>query len=233
MKTFYDLMREAQQSAFGAMMQKEFGLSADQQAKAVEAMMPAFWLGMRKNAGDPFGVAAFWQALGSGPYRSYFDNPFAAMTPKAMADGNGMLEKLFGSPEIARAVSLQVEAATGIAQDVVRRMMPVVANMMMGGLQRQTEAVQNPFLRFMQDMTAASQPKPAKPREPDLPFVTLMNAFLGKAPEPEAPAEPEPDAPMTNEEVIDRLFDANRSMQDTYWKSMERIFDQFAPEKKA
>ena len=37
---------------------------------------------------------------------------------------------------------------------------------------------------------------------------------------------------MTNEEVIDRLFDANRSMQDAYWKSMQRIFDQFSPEKK-
>lgn len=228
MKTFYDLMREAQQSAFGAVMQKEFGLNAEQQAKAVEAMMPAFWLGMRKNAADPFGVAAFWQALASGPYRSYFDNPFAALTPKAIDDGNGMLERLFGSPEIARAVSLQVEAATGIAQDVVRRMMPVVANMMMGGLQRQAETVQNPFLRFMQDMTASSQPKP--PKQPDLPFVALMNAFLGKAPEPEKPPEPEPDEPMTNEEVIDRLFDANRSMQDSYWKSIERIFDQFAPD---
>ncbi len=83
MKTFFDVMREAQQSAFGAMMQKEFGLSAEQQAKAVEAMMPAFWLGLRKNAADPFGVAAFWQSVGTGPYRSYFDNPFAAMTPKA------------------------------------------------------------------------------------------------------------------------------------------------------
>ncbi len=231
MKTFYDLMREAQQSPFGTAMQKEFGLSAEQQAKAVEAMMPAFWLGMRKNAADPFGVAAFWQALGSGPYQSYFENPFAAMSPRAVDDGNGMLDKLFGSPEISRAVSLQVEAATGITQDVVRRMMPVVANMMMGGLQRQTEQVQNPFLRFMQDMTQPAKPKVEK--QPDLPFVVLMNAFLGKTAEPEKAPEPAADAPASNEEVIDRLFDANRSMTDAYWKSMERIFDQFSPEKKA
>lgn len=221
MKTFYDLMQEAQANAMGSLMAKEFGLSADQQAKAFEALMPAFWLGMRKNAADPFGVAAFWQSLGGGQYKSYFDNPFAALSPSAQVDGNHLLERLFGSPEVAKAVALQAEAATGIAQDVIRRMMPVMANMMMGGLQRQTESYENPFLRFMQDMTKGNSPQPKK--RPDLPFVTLMESFLGKEPEP----EPEP-GPMSNEEVIDRLFDANRSMQDNYWKSMERLFDQFA-----
>lgn len=237
MITFFDLMRDAQQNAFGTMMQKEFGLSPADQAKALEAMMPAFFLGMRKNAADPFGVAAFWQSLASGPYRNYFDNPFAAATPKAMAEGNGVLEKLFGSPEVARAVSLQVEAATGIAQDVVRRMMPVYANMMMGGLQRQAETAPNPFLKMMQDMGGSmaspmSQQRDKAPaKDTELPFVSFMNSFFGiKPPEPEKAPEPEP--AMTNEEVIDRLFDANRSMQDSYWKSMERIFEQFSPEKK-
>lgn len=218
MKTFYDLMQEAQQTAMSSLMAKEFGLSTDQQARAFEALMPAFWLGMRRNAADPFGVAQFWQSLGSGRHKSYFDNPFAAMTPSALAEGNGLLDKMFGSPEVSKAVALQVEAATGIAQDVVRRMMPVMANMMVGGMQRQTEGFENPFLRFMQDMT---QPKPEPKKHPDLPFVALMESFLGKEKEPEP-------APITNEEVIDRLFDASRSMQDSYWKSMERIFDQMS-----
>jgi hypothetical protein len=142
-----------------------------------------------------------------------------------MADGNKLVEAMFGSPEVSRAVALQVEAATGIAQDVVRRMMPVYANVMMGGLQRQTESFGNPFAKFMQDLT---QPKAEPKKRPDLPFVAMMEAFLGKEPE----KEPEPDAPMTQEEVIDRMFDAGRSMQDNYWKSMERIFDQFGGEKK-
>lgn len=229
MKTFYDLMLEAQQGAFAATMAKEFGLSQDQQSKAFEAMMPAFWLGMRRSAADPFGVAAFWQQAGAGQFRSYFDNPMAAMSPKAQAQGEGIVERMFGSPEIARAVALQVEANTGIAQDIVRRMMPVMANMMMGGLQRQTETYDNPFLAMMRDMTGngarqAQPSKPAAPKRPDLPFVTLMESFLGKEKEP----EPEP-GPMTNEEVIDRLFDAGKSMQDQYRRSMEMIFDRFAP----
>ncbi|MCX5495494.1 DUF937 domain-containing protein [Kaistia dalseonensis] len=226
MKTFYDLMQEAQQNAMASVMAKEFGITAEQQAKAFEALMPAFWLGMRRSASDPFGVAAFWQSLGTGQYKSYFDNPFAAMTPSALKEGNGLLEKMFGSPEVAKAVALQVEAATGITQDIVRRMMPVMANMMVGGMQRQTESYENPFLRFMQDMTPGAA-KPKKKQAPDLPFVTLMESFLGKQPEPEPDNEP-----MSNEEVIDRLFDAGRSMQDSYRKSMERIFDQFAESSK-
>lgn len=222
MKTFFDLMQDAQRGAMTNLMAKEFGVSAEQQAKAFEALMPAFWLGMTRNQADPFGVAAFWQSFGSGQFKPYFDNPFMAATPSAVAEGNKLLEGMFGSPEIARAVSLQVEAATGIAQDVVRRMMPVVANVMMGGLQRQSEQAGNPFLRFMQDM--GKMQDVAKPKKtPDLPFVAMMEAFLGKEPE----KEPEPEEPMTQEEVIDRMFDAGRSMQDNYFKSLERIFDQF------
>jgi len=226
MKTIYDVMLEAQKGAFASAMTKEFGLSFDEQAKAFEAMMPAFWQGMRRNAADPFGVAAFWQQVGAGQYGSYFDNPLAALTPSARAEGDGMLNQMFGSPEIAKAVALQVEATTGIAHDVVRRMMPVMANLMMGSMQRQTERYENPFLAMMREMTAQPKPKPAK--RPDLPFVTLMESFLGREKEP----EPDP-GPMTNEEVIDRLFDAGRSMQDSYRKSMELLFERFAaPPKK-
>lgn len=225
MKTFYDLMLEAQQGAFAANMAKEFGLSSDQQSKAFEAMMPAFWLGMRRSAADPFGLAAFWQQVGGGQFQSYFDNPLAAMTPQARANGEGIVERMFGSPEVAKAVALQVEATTGIAQDIIRRMMPVMANMMMGGLQRQTETYDNPFLAMMREMTGGgAKPKPAAQQRPDLPFVTLMESFLGKEKQP----EPEP-GPMSNEEVIDRLFDSGKSMQENYRRSMEMIFDRFAP----
>lgn len=229
MKTFFDLMQDAQQSALRAFGSGEFGLSADQQTKALQALMPAFWLGLKKNAADPFGVAAFWQQAAGGQYRSYFDNPLSAITPAGIADGNKLVETMFGSPEVARAVSLQVEAASGIAQDVVRRMMPVYANIVMGGLQRQAEGFENPFVKFMQTMAQQAQPAKAEAQKrPDLPFVTMMEAFLGKEPE----KAPEPEEPITQEEVIDRLFDAGRSMQDSYWKSMERIFDQFGGEKK-
>jgi hypothetical protein len=221
MKTIYDLMLEAQRGDFASAMSKEFGLSFEEQSKAFEAMMPAFWQGMRRSAADPFGVAAFWQQVGASQYRAYFDNPLATLSPSARAEGESMLEKMFGSPEVARAVALQIEATTGIAHDVVRRMMPVMANLMMGGVERQTERYDNPFLAMMREMTAQPKPKPAK--RPDLPFVTLMESFFGKEPEP----EPEP-GPMTNEEVIDRLFDASRSMQDNYRRSMEMIFDRFA-----
>jgi hypothetical protein len=219
MKTFYELMQDAQQNALQAMT-KEFGITPSQQASAFEAMMPAFWLGLRRNASDPFGVAAFWQQLATQNFRPYFENPFAALAPSAQKEGEAVLARLFGSPELARAVALQVEAATGVAQDVVKRMMPVMANMMMGGLQ-QAATDANPFLRFFE---AAKGTKKTDEARPDLPFVAMMETFLGKEKKPEQDF-----GPMTSEEVIDRMFDAGRSMQDTYRKSMESLFEQFAP----
>ena len=45
-----------------------------------------------------------------------------------------MLGQIFGSKEVSRAIAQQAELATGIAQDIYKRMMPVVASVLMGGL---------------------------------------------------------------------------------------------------
>ena len=221
MKNVYELMREAHENALKTMMGERFGLAPAEATRAFEALMPAFWLGMRRSAADPFGYRAFWEALASGRHLPYFDNPMAAFQATAIAEGEAALEKLFGSKELARAVALQAETATGIGQDVLRRMMAVMANVMLGGLEKSgpAAAFENPFLSWFAAARPSGRPAAGQPT----PFSQLLETMFGLPPEP----EPEPEEPMSEEEVVDRLFDAGKSLQRNYVKSMELIFDRF------
>ena len=119
-------------------MAKQFGISQAQVQSAVEALMPAFSVGLKRNAADPMGMGAFLQALGTGNHANYFDNMQQAFNPAGVADGNNILGHLFGSKEVSRAVAAQASAATGIGAEILKQMLPSLASMMMGGLAKQT-----------------------------------------------------------------------------------------------
>jgi hypothetical protein len=119
-------------------MAKQFGLSQTQVQSAMEALMPAFSVGLKRNAADPMGMGAFLQALGTGSHANYFDNVQKAFNPAGVAEGNDILGHLFGSKEVSRAVAAQASAATGIGTEILKQMLPSLASMMMGGLAKQT-----------------------------------------------------------------------------------------------
>jgi hypothetical protein len=120
------------------MLARQFNLSRQQAELAVEALLPAFSQGLKRNASDPYGVAGFLNAMASGQHAKYFEDAQKAFAPQGVAEGNGILGHLFGSKDLSRAVAAQAAQATGIGQDVLRQMLPVIASMIMGGLFKQS-----------------------------------------------------------------------------------------------
>ncbi|OCW57083.1 DUF937 domain-containing protein [Hoeflea olei] len=137
MMPLYDMMMNAQNGEAARAMAAQFGLSESQVEQAMAALMPAFSTGLKRNAANPMDVSAFLSALASGRHAAYFDNMQAAFTPQAREEGNGILGHLFGSKEVSRAVAAQAEAATGIGQEILKQMLPVLATAIMGGLFKQ------------------------------------------------------------------------------------------------
>jgi hypothetical protein len=119
-------------------LSRQFQLSQQQTIAAIEALMPAFSQGLQRNTADPMGVGAFIQSLSSGQHVNYFDNPQAAFNPAGIADGNAILNNLFGSKELSRAVADHAARMTGIAVSTLQQMLPVLASMTMGGLYKQS-----------------------------------------------------------------------------------------------
>lgn len=137
MLSLFDMMLKAQNGAAMDAMARQFNLAQEQAAQAMAALMPAFSSGLKRSAGNPYDFAGLTNAMMSGSYAKYFEDLGKAFTPQGMADGNAILEKIFGSKEVSRAVAAQAEQLTGIGQDVLKKMLPAMADTIMGGMFKQ------------------------------------------------------------------------------------------------
>jgi hypothetical protein len=150
-----------------------------------------------------------------------------------MEEGNGILGHLFGSKEVSRAVAAQAAQATGIGQEILKQMLPVIASTMMGGLYKQSTGQMNAMPGFgaaqgnvigqvieqmMQqqaEMAKRMQPRAAEPDPApnpfDNPFGKALEQMFGGAArrEPEPKKQPEagfnPMNPMDN--PFGRIFE--------------------------
>ncbi len=128
----------AQQNTIADQMAKQFGLQQDQAKSAIEALMPAFSQGLKRNAAaSPTDLASFMQALASGNHANYLQDPSKAFSPAGMNEGNAILGHLFGGKEISRAVAKQAEATSGVSAAILKQMLPALAPLVMGGLFKQ------------------------------------------------------------------------------------------------
>lgn len=217
MLPLFDVMLKAQNGESMLAMARQFGLAQEQASKAIAALIPAFSTGFTRSSHDPYGLASLVSGMTSGSYAKYFEDVGRAFTPQGVRDGNVVLEHLFGSKEMSRAIAQQAELYTGIGQDILKRMMPVMADTLMGGFTKemtgQIPSANAAVVSAMNEMTrqwmemAGWQPKagtqPAGKTAGgsaafDNPFAAAMRSIWGldqPSQTPPAPANPFLDNP--------------------------------------
>jgi hypothetical protein len=126
-------------------LSRSFGLDQDQTTSALSSLVPALGAGLARNASQAGGLDALLGALSSRRHESYIDNPEILGSGDTIADGNGILGHILGSKEVSRGVAHNAAAQTGISAEVLKKMLPVVATMVMGMLSKQNTgaALQN------------------------------------------------------------------------------------------
>ena len=204
MLPLFDMMLRAQNGTAMEAMASQFNLAQEQVTKAMAALMPAFSSGFKRNTANPYDFSSLIGAMASGGYAKYFEDMSKAFTPQGIADGNQVLEKLFGSKEVSRAIAAQAAQFTGVGQEVLKQMLPVMADAIMGGLFKQTTgqmADTNPFAgtpmgAMMQQWLESTgfQPKPA-PKQPNIfdnPFTKAFQDMMGAAQKPQTAATANP-----------------------------------------
>lgn len=204
MLPLFDMMLRAQNGTGMEAMASQFNLAQEQVTKAMAALMPAFSSGFKRNTANPYDFSSLIGAMASGGYAKYFEDMSKAFTPQGIADGNQVLEKLFGSKEVSRAIAAQAAQFTGVGQEVLKQMLPVMADAIMGGLFKQTTgqmADTNPFAgtpmgAMMQQWLESTgfQPKPA-PKQPNIfdnPFTKAFQDMMGAAQKPQTAAAANP-----------------------------------------
>lgn len=138
MLPLFEMLNNAGQGQGVDQFARQFGISQDQAQQAMEALLPAFSQGLKRNAADPYGAGNFLGALASGQHAKYFEDAASAFSAQGMTEGNGILGHLFGSKDVSRAVASHAAQATGLGEDMIKQMLPVLASMIMGGLFKQS-----------------------------------------------------------------------------------------------
>ncbi|MGB3897520.1 MAG: DUF937 domain-containing protein [Mesorhizobium sp.] len=200
MLPLFDMLTQAQNGRGMELLARQFNLSQQQAQLAVEALLPAFSQGLKRNAANPADLGGFLNAMASGNHAKYFEEASRAFSPQGVEEGNGILGHLFGSKDLSRAVAAQAAQATGIGQQVLQQMLPVIASMIMGGLFKQSTnqmpaagaaagAGNNPLADIIEQMMKqgglgglfGGQPAPQQPApQQQNPFDPLGNNPFGK-----------------------------------------------------
>jgi len=252
----FDIMSQAQGGNAFKALARQYGLSEDQAQSAVQAMMPAFATGLKRNTQAPDGMAGFLRALSGGQHADYFDDPGQAVSGSGIADGNAILGHLFGNKEVSRAVASQAQAATGIGESVLKQMLPAIAAMVMGGLSKQSRSSQSsPLLGELLEQLAkggGASPGQAgqgpldryeRDQRDDNPLGELFEQMMSGGGLPAGGADnplgkifeqmmgagaPSGQAKAPRgEDIFGEMFEPGRQMGEAYQKNMDSIFDQY------
>jgi hypothetical protein len=93
---------------------------------------------VQQNLQQPGGLQSLLGALASGGHDQYLNDTSRLGDPSTIDDGNGILGHLLGSKSVSHEVTANAAAQTGISQDLLKQMLPLVATLVMGSLARQT-----------------------------------------------------------------------------------------------
>ncbi len=130
----FDLISQSQDGNAINNLASQFGLAPEQAEAAVRHLAPALGAGLHRNTSNGKGLADLLGALSGGNHHRYAEDPSLLAAQETQAEGNGILGHLFGSKQVSRKVAEHASAQTGIGAAVLKKMLPVIATMVMGGL---------------------------------------------------------------------------------------------------
>jgi hypothetical protein len=135
-----DLLRtilEAQGGNTVNQLANQFGLDGSQTNSALAQLIPMLAGGVKKNV-QKGGLDSLISALNKGNHSQYLDNPSQLQNSSTVSDGNAILGHLLGNKNVSRQVAGHAAQNTGIDSSILKKMLPIVATMVMGGMSKQS-----------------------------------------------------------------------------------------------
>src|SRR5215510_9538606 len=137
MANLYEALSDAQQGEAIAGLGREFSLTPQQTQAAVESLVPAISMGLKQSTATPEGLGDLLAIMGrQTDLHAMYDDPQAAFSREGRAAGNQVLAKMFGSPEASRAIADQAQQYSGVSSDILKKLLPILAGLVISGLMR-------------------------------------------------------------------------------------------------
>jgi hypothetical protein len=165
-----DMIGSAQGGRAVDNLAQQFGLSDQQAAAAIQALLPALSSGLKRNTATPEGLAGLLGALNQGGHERYYDDQNMFAESGVRDDGNRILGHVLGSKQISRAAVERASEQTGVGASILKQMLPYIAALVMSALSKEGRNPLNDILG--QILGGGSQ-------SGDNPFGPLADVIMG------------------------------------------------------
>lgn len=128
-------------------VQKNFNLSETETRAAVEELIPALSRGLQKNTEQGQGMDELLEALRTGSHKRYMEQPTTLGSTDTVKDGNDILGHIFGDKKVSREVANRASKKSGVSSTLLKKMLPVVASLVMGALSKKVLGSGGPVTR--------------------------------------------------------------------------------------
>lgn len=117
-------------------MVRRQGGDPEQVRRAFAAIVPELARHLERNTLSRGGLANFVGALGAPQHGASLSNPGLADDPAVSADGNAILQHIVGGKDASRAIAAKAARASGLTEQLIKMLLPLIASMLMSALQR-------------------------------------------------------------------------------------------------
>lgn len=173
-----DILASAQGGQAAANLAKAFGIDPATAERAVGAVVPQLAARIERNTLSRGGIADLIDMLGKPGLADALDNPSALGNPETEALGVDVLDQVLWNKNNSRRLAEKAAADSGLSEDLIKKMLPTIAAMAMGGLAKGSSGALGDIIG---QLTGSPLPLPGeKPMSP--------RTAQPSAPQPTAPA---------------------------------------------
>jgi hypothetical protein len=184
MMNLFEMMQSAQNGQAMQNLARQYGLSMQQTQAALDALLPAFSMGLQRQTQNPYAFGNLAQMMTATPFGQMYDSDGDGIPDRAMPLGQDVMSQLFGSKEVANAVAAQAAATSGVGQAILKQMLPVIASIVMGGLFKSVNnqglgGILGQFAEMMRGQMPGMQPQAQQANNPANPWEQILGGMFG------------------------------------------------------
>ncbi|MGX1787741.1 DUF937 domain-containing protein [Bosea sp. NPDC055332] len=184
MMNLFEMMQSAQNGQAMQNLARQYGLSMQQTQAALDALLPAFSMGLQRQTQNPYAFGNLAQMMTATPFGQMYDSDGDGIPDRAMPLGQDVMSQLFGSKEVANAVAAQAAATSGVGQAILKQMLPVIASIVMGGLFKSVNnqglgGILGQFAEMMRGQMPGMQPQAPQANAPANPWEQILGGMFG------------------------------------------------------
>ncbi|GAA0418513.1 hypothetical protein GCM10009133_28610 [Cocleimonas flava] len=111
-----------------------FGVNESEAKDAISSLADSLSRGLGANTQEVKGLDSLMEALEKGNHSRYLDDPSLLGKKETTQEGNDILGHIFGDKDVSRHVAKRSSKETGLGSSLLKKMLPVVATMVMASL---------------------------------------------------------------------------------------------------